>query len=94
MDFGAFDRSQIKHPLTGLDLRKGDLGLAGHNDPLEFRSALIEGTGQGNCSEVKTGPAQPLSAEKFLFPLKLSRLLGNPKILGGCRGCTQHQTYH
>lgn len=42
VDCDTFDRSQIKHPPKGLDHRKGYLGFAGHNDPVEFRSFQVK----------------------------------------------------
>jgi hypothetical protein len=37
-----FDRSQIAKPPKGLDARKGFIGFAGHNDPVEFRSFKVK----------------------------------------------------
>ena len=42
VDCDTFDRSQIKHPPKGLDKRKGYIGFAGHNDPVEFRSFQVK----------------------------------------------------
>lgn len=42
VDCDTFDRSQIKHPPKGLDRRKGYIGFAGHNDPVEFRSFQVK----------------------------------------------------
>ena len=42
VDCDTFDRSQIAHPPKGLDHRKGFIGLAGHNDPVEFRSFKVK----------------------------------------------------
>ena len=42
VDCDTFDRSQIAHPPKGLDHRKGYLGFAGHNDPVEFRSFQVK----------------------------------------------------
>jgi hypothetical protein len=42
VDCDTFDRSQIAHPPKGLDHRKGHLGFAGHNDPVEFRSFQVK----------------------------------------------------
>ncbi len=42
VDCDTFDRSQIKHPPKGLDHRKGYIGFAGHNDPVEFRSFKVK----------------------------------------------------
>ena len=42
VDCDTFDRSQITHPPKGLDHRKGYIGFAGHNDPVEFRSFKVK----------------------------------------------------
>jgi hypothetical protein len=42
VDVDSFDRSQIAHPPKGLDRRKGFIGFAGHNDPVEFRSFKVK----------------------------------------------------
>ncbi len=42
VDCDTFDRSQITHPPKGLDHRKGFIGFAGHNDPVEFRSFKVK----------------------------------------------------
>jgi hypothetical protein len=42
VDCDTFDRSQIAHPPKGLDHRKGYIGFAGHNDPVEFRSFQVK----------------------------------------------------
>ncbi|MDQ3622176.1 MAG: DUF1080 domain-containing protein [Verrucomicrobiota bacterium] len=42
VDLDTLDRSQIAHPPKGLDARKGYIGLAGHNDPVEFRSFKVK----------------------------------------------------
>ena len=42
IDLDALDRSQIAHPPGGLDRRTGHVGLAGHNDPVEFRSFKVK----------------------------------------------------
>jgi hypothetical protein len=42
VDVDTFDRSQIAHPPKGLDHRKGFIGFAGHNDPVEFRSFKVK----------------------------------------------------
>lgn len=42
VDIDTFDRSQIAKPPKGLDLRKGFIGLAGHTDPVEFRSFKVK----------------------------------------------------
>lgn len=42
VDIDKFDRSQIAHPPKGLDRTKGFIGLAGHNDPVEFRSFKVK----------------------------------------------------
>lgn len=41
VDIDAFDRSQIEHPPQGLDRRSGFVGLAGHSDPVAFRSFKV-----------------------------------------------------
>ena len=42
VDLDQLDRSQIEHPPTGLDRRTGLIGLAGHNDPVAFRSFRVK----------------------------------------------------
>lgn len=42
VDIDTLDRSQIAHPPKGLDRRKGHIGFAGHNDPVEFRSFKVK----------------------------------------------------
>jgi len=42
VDCDTFDRSQIAHPPKGLDHRRGYIGFAGHNDPVEFRSFKVK----------------------------------------------------
>jgi hypothetical protein len=42
VDIDTFDRSQIPHPPKGLDRRSGFIGLAGHNDPVQFRSFQVK----------------------------------------------------
>ena len=42
VDIDKLDRSQIAHPLKGLDRRKGHIGLAGHDDPVQFRSFKVK----------------------------------------------------
>ncbi len=42
VDIDQFDRSQIAHPPGGLDRRTGRIGLAGHNDPVAFRSFQVK----------------------------------------------------
>lgn len=42
VDIDKLDRSQIAHPPKGLDRRKGHIGFAGHNDPVEFRSFKVK----------------------------------------------------
>ncbi len=42
VDIGQIDRSQIKNPPKGLDRTKGFIGLAGHSDPVEFRSFKVK----------------------------------------------------
>jgi hypothetical protein len=42
VDIDQFDRSQIAHPPGGLDRRSGRIGLAGHNDPVAFRSFQVK----------------------------------------------------
>lgn len=42
VDSEALDRSQIANPPKGLDRREGFIGLAGHNDPVEFRSFKVK----------------------------------------------------
>src|SRR3954468_11961169 len=44
VDVDTLDRSQIAHPPKGLDRRKGFIGFAGHNDPVEFRSFKVKRT--------------------------------------------------
>jgi hypothetical protein len=41
VDIDSFDRSQIAHPPKGLDRRSGLVGLAGHSDPVAFRSFKV-----------------------------------------------------
>jgi len=41
VDIDTFDRGQIEHPPKGLDRRSGFIGLAGHSDPVEFRSFKV-----------------------------------------------------
>lgn len=42
VDMDKLDRSKIEHPPKGLDRRRGYLGFAGHNDPVQFRSFKIK----------------------------------------------------
>ncbi len=42
VDIDQLDRSKIEHPPKGLDRRRGHLGFAGHNDPVQFRSFKIK----------------------------------------------------
>jgi hypothetical protein len=42
VDIDALDRSQIQHPPKGLDRRSGFIGLAGHSDPVQFRSFKVK----------------------------------------------------
>jgi hypothetical protein len=42
VDIDKLDRSQIAHPPKGLDRRKGHIGLAGHTDPVQFRSFTVK----------------------------------------------------
>ena len=42
VDIDTFDRSQIQHPPKGLDRRSGFIGLAGHSDPVQFRSFKVK----------------------------------------------------
>ena len=42
LDIDKFDRTQIEHPPKGLDNRKGLIGLAGHSDPVAFRSFKVK----------------------------------------------------
>jgi hypothetical protein len=42
VDIDKLDRSQIEHPPKGLDRQKGYIGLAGHDDPVEFRSFKVK----------------------------------------------------
>ena len=42
VDIDELDRSQIPHPPKGLDRRGGYIGLAGHSDPVEFRSFKVK----------------------------------------------------
>jgi hypothetical protein len=42
VDIDELDRSQIPHPPKGLDRRKGHIGLAGHTDPVQFRSFKVK----------------------------------------------------
>jgi hypothetical protein len=41
VDIDALDRAKIEHPPKGLDRRSGLVGLAGHSDPVAFRSFKI-----------------------------------------------------
>jgi len=41
VDIDQLDRSKIAHPPKGLDRRKGHIGFAGHNDPVQFRSFKV-----------------------------------------------------
>jgi hypothetical protein len=42
VDIDKLDRSQIDHPPKGLDRRKGHIGLAGHTDPVQFRTFKVK----------------------------------------------------
>jgi hypothetical protein len=42
VDIDQFDRDQIEKPPKGLDRRRGFIGLAGHNDPVQFRSFKVK----------------------------------------------------
>ncbi|MDZ4289889.1 MAG: DUF1080 domain-containing protein [Prosthecobacter sp.] len=42
VDIDKLDRTQIAHPPKGLDNKKGFIGFAGHNDPVEFRSFKVK----------------------------------------------------
>jgi hypothetical protein len=42
VDIDKLDRSQIEHPPKGLDRQKGYIGLAGHDDPVQFRSFKVK----------------------------------------------------
>ena len=42
LDIDKFDRSQMEHIPGGLDRSDGFVGLAGHNDPVEFRSFKVK----------------------------------------------------
>jgi hypothetical protein len=42
VDIDKLDRSQIEHPPKGLDRRKGYIGFAGHDDPVQFRSFKVK----------------------------------------------------
>jgi hypothetical protein len=42
VDIDQLDRSQIEKPPKGLDRRRGFIGLAGHNDPVQFRSFKVK----------------------------------------------------
>lgn len=42
VDLDTFDRSQIETKPKGLDNRVGHIGLAGHNDPVAFRSIKVK----------------------------------------------------
>ncbi len=42
VDIDTFDRSQIANAPKGLDQKKGHIGFAGHNDPVEFRSFKVK----------------------------------------------------
>ncbi len=42
VDIDQFDRSQIETLPKGLDRRKGHIGLAGHSDPVAFRSFKVK----------------------------------------------------
>jgi hypothetical protein len=44
VDLDTVDRSQIAKPPKGFDHRKGYIGFAGHNDPVEFRSFKVKAT--------------------------------------------------
>lgn len=41
-DLDTLDRSRIPHPPQGLDRRRGFVGLAGHSDPVAFRSFRVK----------------------------------------------------
>ncbi len=42
VDIDKLDRSQIEHIPKGLDVRKGFIGFAGHNDPVSYRSFKVK----------------------------------------------------
>jgi hypothetical protein len=42
VDIDSLDRSQIKNPPKGLDIQRGYIGLAGHNDAVEVRSFKVK----------------------------------------------------
>ena len=42
VEIDQFDRSQIAHPPQGLDRTTGFIGLAGHSDPVQFRSFKVK----------------------------------------------------
>ena len=42
IDIDQFDRGQIEKPPKGLDRRRGLIGLAGHSDPVQFRSFKVK----------------------------------------------------
>lgn len=42
VDIDKLDRSQLAHVPKGLDRRKGHIGFAGHDDPVEFRSFKVK----------------------------------------------------
>ena len=42
VNLDTLDRSKMDHVPGGLDRRKGSIGLAGHNDPVEFRSFKVQ----------------------------------------------------
>lgn len=42
VNLDEIDRSQIKNPPKGLDVRKGFIGFAGHSDPVAFRSFKVK----------------------------------------------------
>jgi hypothetical protein len=42
VDIDALDRGQIAHPPKGLDRTTGHIGLAGHSDPVAFRSFKVK----------------------------------------------------
>lgn len=42
VDIDKLDRSKIEHPPKGLDRRRGHIGFAGHNDPVQFRSFKVK----------------------------------------------------
>ena len=42
LQLDTLDRSKMDHVPGGLDRKDGYIGLAGHNDPVEFRSFKVK----------------------------------------------------